>query len=764
MESTYRVVAKPSHKFRMTPIAASLLSMLASAAVPSDSLADGLIRITPPPITSYPGDPGTLGDPASWRTAEFLRDTGLRAIGAEFAYAAGFAGQNTNVGVIDSGYFGANPANVPPIPVGWLPEHVDASGNDRWISVTASGGTTGPTPGFYNQSYNDTHGTHVSGTVAAARDGGTAPLAVSPAQPVASDMHGVSFDANVSFGNTHKTDSVYYGLQPVTTNQALLLDNAYLENVYPAVAASVNAAGAPVRIIHSSWGSQPSTENYNTYCPPAGGTQTFGLLASWQYISTPDGVADANGHTEHWLNGALAVARTDSAIISFSAGNGGYQYTTPRGSSPYFMPDLEGRWIAVSGLSGTGQTLNADGSVLVPGTQQFNQCGVAKWSCVTAPSATIASTTVTVTAGVPTATYGNLSGTSMAGPHSASALNLVMQRFPYMSNDQALYTMFTTARQNATISNSAGTAIPNPTAGQMVQVPDSRNGWGTVSLREALRGPGQFVGRFMVNTRGYSDVWSNSISDVAIKARQQEDAAEAALWQSSQVTNACVSTLAPGSALVLADQAAGAARAAARANRIYNGQLVKQGDGTLFLTGANTYSGQTTVSGGKLAISGSITSPLSISAGGTLGGSGSIGATVSALGGTVWPGLSPDEAAFINDGVTAAGNTLTVASIKIGPAATFETTIRSGSDYTQLQSTGATLIGGTLAIDLQGAVAPGSALAIVASAAPITGTFKNLPEGSTLSANGQTFRISYLNNRVTLTAQAMTRTRFADAR
>ncbi|HWZ70537.1 MAG TPA: S8 family serine peptidase [Casimicrobiaceae bacterium] len=745
------VVVK-QHHFRKTRIAASLVTALGGLAAVPYAFGDALVPVVPPPISSYPGDPGTLGNPASWRTAEFLRDWGLRALGAEFAYAAGFAGQKMNVGVVDSGYFAANPANTPPIPVGWLPEHTDATvTNDRWIAVTADGGTTGPTPGFFNQTYNDTHGTHVSGTVAARRDGGTAPLAVTPNQPVASDMHGVSFDANVSFGNTHKTDSVYYGLQPAGAADRLLLDNAYLANVYPAVAASVNAAGTPVRIIHSSWGSQPPTENYNTYCPPLGGTQSFGLLASWQYISTPDGVADANGHTNHWLNGAIAVARSGTAIISFSAGNGGYIYTTPRGHASYFLPDLEGHWIAVSGLSTTGQTFNADGSILVPGTETFNQCGLAKWSCVTAPSNSINSTTVSVINGTPTATYGSLSGTSMAGPHSASSLNLVTQRFPYMTNDQALYTMFTTGRQNATISNASGTAVPNPSAGQMVQVPDSRNGWGTISLVDAFRGPGQFLGRFTVNTQGFSDVWSNNISDVAIKARRQEDAAEDALWQSSQVTNTCVLSLPPGSTLPQTDLAAGQARAAARATRLYTGQFVKQGNGTLFLTGANTYTGPTTAAGGKLSITGSLTSPLSVS-GGTLGGSGTLTGSVSALSGIVWPGLSPDEAAFINDGVTTAADTLTVTSIKIGPAAAFATTIRSQSDYTQLRTTGTTVVGGSLMIDLQGAPPPGSVLAIVAGASPILGTFKDLPEGSILTAGSQRFRISYLNNSVTLTA------------
>src|SRR5258708_15544970 len=245
-------VAVKQHHFRKTRIAASLVAALAGLAAAPYTFGDTLVPVVPPPISSYPGDPGKLGDPASWRTAEFLRDWGLRALGAEYAYATGFAGQNTNVGVVDSGYFATNPASTPPIPLGWLPEHVDATGaNDRWISVTVTGGTTGPTPGFYNQTYNDTHGTHVSGTVAARRDGGSAPLAVTPAQPVASDMHGVSFDANVSFGNTHKTDSVYYGLQPAGAADRLLLDNEYMGTIYRTVATSVSPGGAPLRILHS---------------------------------------------------------------------------------------------------------------------------------------------------------------------------------------------------------------------------------------------------------------------------------------------------------------------------------------------------------------------------------------------------------------------------------------------------------------------------------------------------------------------------------
>ena len=160
-----------------------------------------------------------------------------------------------------------------------------------------------------------------------------------------------------------------------------------------------------------------------------------------------------------------------------------------------------------------------------------------KWSCVTAPGNNINSTTVQVVDGTPQPRYGSSSGTSMSGPHSAAVLSLILQRFPYMTNEQALYTMFTTGRQNATLSDPANptAAIPNPTRGEMVQVPDVRNGWGTVNLRDAFKGPGQLLGPTAINTQGLSDVWSNTISDVAIRARQQEDADEAAAWQATKV-------------------------------------------------------------------------------------------------------------------------------------------------------------------------------------------------------------------------------------
>src|SRR5262245_49652181 len=122
------------------------------------------LSAAPPPIKSYTGDPGKVGDPASWRTPEFLRDNGMLSIGAEFAYAAGYAGQGENIGVVDSGTFKDH-----------VREHGSLDNNytvaDRFIGVVAQGGNTGPIDGFTNPAFNDTHGTHVSGTIAASRDG-----------------------------------------------------------------------------------------------------------------------------------------------------------------------------------------------------------------------------------------------------------------------------------------------------------------------------------------------------------------------------------------------------------------------------------------------------------------------------------------------------------------------------------------------------------------------------------------------------------------
>jgi len=516
----------------------------------------GLAALQAQAIVTYPGDPGMLGDPASWRTAEFLRDWGLRSIGAEFAYAAGYSGAGIKVGMVDSGYFDLHP-------------QLSAS---RYHSVTVNG-----IAGAYNPAFNDRHGTHVSGTIAASRDGSIG---------AGSNFHGVAFNADLYVGNTHKTDGVLFGLPQVTQTEAQTLEQGHVADVYR----GVNAQG--VRIISTSWGSQPNSEQYNTLGPSA--TGVAGLIGAWGFLSRDD----------TWIKGALDAAKT-GAVMVFSAGNTGFANASARSGMAYYKPELEANWLAVAAIrqslsisgSPVGQTLNADGSVNVPGAQLYNQCGLAKWSCMTAPGNAINGSSVTGT----TAGYASLSGTSMAAPHASGSLAVIMERFGYMSNAQALEVMKTTAIQNGTTNNELGQAIANPTAGQNTLVPDARNGWGTISLKNAMNGPGQFLGKFAVNTQGQNDTWSNNISDVAIKARKLEDETEAASWQATKVAKGWTNGLPGGaSADEQTEYTMGVAREAARNARVYEGSLSKSGAGTLVLSGNNSFSGGVEVFGGTL--------------------------------------------------------------------------------------------------------------------------------------------------------------------
>jgi autotransporter-associated beta strand protein len=77
--------------------------------------------------------------------------------------------------------------------------------------------------------------------------------------------------------------------------------------------------------------------------------------------------------------------------------------------------------------------------------------------------------------------------------------------------------------------------------------------------------------------------------------------------------------------------------------------LIKTGNGTLTLTGVNTYTGTTTVTAGTLLVNGSISgSSVGVLSGGTLGGSGSVGGTAVAVGGTLAPGSTGPSIGTLN--------------------------------------------------------------------------------------------------------------------
>ncbi|RON61730.1 autotransporter outer membrane beta-barrel domain-containing protein [Pseudomonas fluorescens] len=508
---------------------------------------------------------GKPGDPASWRSTEFLRDWGLERMQADQAYAAGITGKGVKIGALDSGFDAAHPEFA----------------SDRYHPVLASGSYVDSSlfnvDGTLNPN-NDSHGTHVVGTMGASRDG--------------SGMHGVAYNAQLYVGNTNKNDSFLFGPNP---------DPRYFKAVYDAL------ADAGVRAINNSWGSQPPDVSYRTLAD---------LHAAY--------AQHYNQGT--WLDAAGDVSRR-GVINVFSAGNSGYPNASVRSALPYFQPDLEGHWLAVSGLDQGNQ-------------QKYNQCGLAKYWCITTPGAKIDST-------IPGGGYAIKSGTSMAAPHATGALALVMERYPYMNNQQALEVLLTTATQLD------GSATDAPTA----QV-----GWGVANLNRAMRGPGQLLGAFDASLgAGQRDIWSNDISDKALIQRQSEDLAEHNAWQQTLQDKGWQTGVPDGASQQdQTDYAIGSARDAAAAQRIYQGSLIKSGAGQLILTGNNTYRGPTTVNGGLLTVNGALTSAVTVNDNATLGGSGRIGALTANSGSRVAPGNSIGTLSVAGDVTFAPGSTYAV--------------------------------------------------------------------------------------------------------
>ncbi|VVM43281.1 Extracellular serine protease [Pseudomonas fluorescens] len=525
----------------------------------------GVLLLLPVAAHAAYAESGQPGNAASWRSTEFQSDWGLGRMKADEAYAAGISGRGIKIGALDSGFD---------------PNHPEAV-KDRYHAVTASGtaadGSAFSTTGALNPN-NDSHGTHVTGTMGAARDG--------------VGMHGVAFNAAIYVGNTNANDSFLFGPTP---------DPKYFKAVYGALVDS------GVRAINNSWGSQPKDVSY----------QTLGDLHAAYAQHYNQGT---------WLDAAADVAKA-GVINVFSAGNSGYANASVRSALPYFQPQLEGHWLAVSGLDKANN-------------QKYNKCGIAKYWCLSTPGALINST-------VPDGGYGVKSGTSMSAPHATGALALVMERYPYMSNEQALQVLLTTATQ---------------LDGAITQAPNAVVGWGVPDLGRAMHGPGQLLGPMNVNlAAGQGDVWSNDIFDQALIQRQTEDRAERAAWQQTLLDKGWQNGVgANASQQDQTDFAVGDARDQAAANRVYEGSLIKSGAGSLVLSGDNSYRGATTVNGGLLAVNGALTSAVTVNNSGTLGGSGRIAALRVNAGGTVAPGNSVGTLQVSGDVNLDAGSTYAV--------------------------------------------------------------------------------------------------------
>lgn len=145
------------------------------------------------------------------------------------------------------------------------------------------------------------------------------------------------------------------------------------------------------------------------------------------------------------------------------------------------------------------------------------------------------------------------------------------------------------------------------------------------------------------------------------------------------------------------------------------GALTKFGAGTLTLSGANAYTGLTSVDAGTLVVDGSLASDVQNSVNGTLMGNGNIGGTVT------------------NDGIVAPGNsigTLTVGDYVSNTGSSYEAEVDAAGNSDLIAATGtATLNGGTVDVLASGAstdYARQTTYTIVSADSGVAGTYEGV--------------------------------------
>lgn len=558
----------------------------------------------------------------SWETAEYKKDWGLGAMHASTAYALGYHGQGVKVGVMDSGAL--------------LQKHPELSG-DRFTAASAKGeygsdgnrypqevGSDGQgglpyhkgdkfdIDGNWTEGVNDSHGTHVTGTVGGNRDG--------------NEFHGVAWGADIVVGNTGATDNNNYGP---------FQDYAYFKAAWTGVAEEVaKANGERGGVINNSWGTNTRVEDqkdtgfdgFNTGVHLNVNTNAetdyeFMLFAkrygqdSFNEVAD-DGIVD----DKSFVYAAYEAVKDKNIVQIMTTGNRDMKNPYYRALYPLYNPGAEKHWIAVAGLK---QGV-AEGTYEL--VKNFNEAGQGKWWTVAASGNAIYSSTTDDHGNPGYAAWG---GTSMAAPHVAGAMGVLMSRYDQMNALQVRDVMFTTANhKNANGSNMEGWTDTDGTVRKDGEVSD-RMGWGVPDLDKGMYGPGQFLGKFDYNmaAEGSLDVWTNDITNVALDQRRAED--EKWMKDTANGTKLPYDQIVDGSGFVVKDGDAnvtdeertshivGEAEKkllleayAERANAIkdkmannnagYKGSLVKRGAGTLVMTGNNTYRGGTTVEGGTL--------------------------------------------------------------------------------------------------------------------------------------------------------------------
>ncbi|EOJ9615360.1 autotransporter outer membrane beta-barrel domain-containing protein [Serratia marcescens] len=563
---------------------------------------------------------GKAGDPASWRSSEFNAEWGLGAIHADQAYAAGYTGKGIKLGIFDQPVYAKHPEFAGENKVINLVTEGIREYTDPYIPVK-KGDTFryDGTPSVDSDGTLGSHGTHVGGIAAGSRDGGA--------------MHGVAFNAQIisaENGDPGPEDGIILGN-----------DGA----VYQAGWDALVASGA--RIINNSWGIG-ITEKFEEggYDPAYPHFTVNDAQKQFDQIKQILGTKPGGAY-----QGAIDAARSGVVTI-FAAGNdGNLNNPDAMAGLAYFVPEIAPNWLSVASLQDPSNS--GDYSI----STFSSRCGYTASFCVSAPGTRVYSSVIEGTSVENLTTgYAKYSGTSMAAPHVAGSVAVLMERFPYLNGAQVAEVLKTTA-----------TDMGAPGI-------DALYGWGMINLGKAINGPGMLA----------------TVEDIPEEFRIP-DPTGVAYGPTQFVVDL------PGVGAVL-DKGKPTERVCSDvlcgldfwSNDISgHGGLTKQGIGTLVLTGTNTYAGPTLVNQGRLAVNGSVTSAVSVQSGGIVGGSGTVGSLTARQGGTVAPGNSIGT-------LNVAGN------VSFEPGSRYAVEVGPNGQSDRIQSSGsATIGGGEVAVTLE---------------------------------------------------------------
>jgi subtilase-type serine protease len=210
---------------------------------------------------------------------EATANQGLVQINAQAANRLGFTGAGVTVGVLDSGIDAAHPDLKPNL-----------------ADFSFDGNTGGPALRDYNM-----HGTHVSGIIAAARNG--------------SGVQGVAYDAKLALM-----------VPKAGANDSEAQVDAAIADVYG------RALNANVRIFNNSWGFD-------------------------YYTGTPQGRAMLDTVMGAQIDVFKRAVALDSVIV-FSTGNEYQSQPNTQAGLPYYAPELARNWLAVTAVDQSGEIVD----------------------------------------------------------------------------------------------------------------------------------------------------------------------------------------------------------------------------------------------------------------------------------------------------------------------------------------------------------------------------------------------------------------------